>query len=92
VSRIISDDRTTGTVLDANGQPSARPTTILTADEAALLRAYKKFLQKHGIRDASYCASCFSGNRHDGMQVRVTDAEIIFICRCRMLYHLGQTF
>jgi hypothetical protein len=85
-------DVTEGVILDANGEPSTRPTVLLTAEEAALLRLYKKFLHAHGLRSATYCNTCYSGNLEDGMRVSVTDNEAVFICRHRMLYHRGQSF
>lgn len=85
-------DTVDGTILDANGQPTSLPTQLLTSEEAALLRLYKKFLHSHAIRDASYCNSCYEGNLSDGMEVHVTDSEILFRCRHRMLYYKGQSY
>lgn len=83
---------TEGVILDADGQPTSLPTVLLTAEEAALLRLYKKFLHSHGIRDASYCNSCFEGNLSDGMEVHVTDGEVLFRCRHRLLYYKGASY
>jgi hypothetical protein len=83
---------TEGTILDANGSIVNKPTKLLSADDAKLLRAYKKFLMVHGLREAVYCNECFSGNLSDGMRAHVTDGQILFECRHRMLFHQGQTF
>lgn len=83
---------TEGVILDANGQPTSLPTQLLTAEEASLLRLYKKFLHAHGIREAVYCNTCFEGNLSDGMEAYVTDGEVLFRCRHRMLYFKGQSF
>jgi hypothetical protein len=85
-------DMTEGVIFDANGEPATRPTQILTSEEAALLRLYKKFLHSHGMREAVFCNSCFSGNLSDGMRAHVTDSEVLFECRHRMLYHKGQSY
>lgn len=85
-------DQTEGVILDANGEPSARPTRLLTSEEAALLRLYKKFLHSHGLREAVYCNTCFSGNLEDGMRAHVTDSDVLFECRHRMLYYRGQSY
>ncbi len=79
-------------MLDANGEPSSRPTLILTSEEAALLRLYKKFLHSHGLREAVFCNTCFSGNLSDGMRAHTTDGQIMWECRHRMLYYHGQSF
>ena len=68
------------------------PTLVLTSEEAALLRLYKKFLHSHGLREAVYCNTCFQGNLSDGMEAFVRDDEILFRCRHRLLYHKGQSF
>jgi hypothetical protein len=83
---------TEAVILDANGQPKSLPTQVLTSEEAHILRAYKKFLHTHGLREAVYCNTCYQGTQHDGMEAYVTDGEIFFRCRHRMLYHKGQSF
>jgi len=85
-------DRTEAVILDANGIPTSMPTQMITAEEAALLRLYKKFLHSHGMREATFCNSCFEGNLSDGMEAHVTDGEVMFRCRHRMLYYKGQSF
>jgi len=83
---------TDGVILDANGLPTSLPTQVLTAEDAALLRLYKKFLHSHGLREAVFCNSCYQGAQHDGMEAYVTDGEVMFRCRHRMLYYKGQSF
>ncbi|HEY3220327.1 MAG TPA: hypothetical protein VGJ80_06325 [Gemmatimonadales bacterium] len=84
---------TTGTLIGPDGSVLNKPTTLLSDDDARLLRTYKKFLQRMGWREATYCNACFEGNlSHDGMQVRVTDDQIVAICRHRMVYYGGQSY
>ena len=84
---------TAGAILDAHGEVVGKPTQVLTSDEARLLREYKKFLLTHGMREALYCNDCFAGNLdHDGMRAHVTDGQIMFECRHRMLFYQGQSF
>lgn len=85
-------DTTTGTLVDANGEVIGKPTVILSKEEAELLRNYKKFLQKRGLREALYCNTCWQGDLADGMNAFVTDGQILFNCRHRMLFYQGQTF
>ncbi len=86
------NSRTEGVILDANGEPTTRPTVLLTAEDAALLRLYKKFLHAHGLREAVYCNTCYSGDLSDGMRAHVTDNEVMWVCRHRMLYYRGQSY
>ena len=83
---------TTGTVLDANGEPAVKPTVVLTTEEAELLRHYKQFLARYGLREALYCNTCWQGSLSDGMDVYVTGGQILFKCRHRMLFYQGHTF
>jgi hypothetical protein len=85
-------DMTEGVIFDANGEPTSRPTRLLTSEEAALLRLYKKFLHTHGLREATFCNTCFSGNLSDGMRVHVTDHQIVMECRHRLLFYQGATY
>lgn len=81
-----------GSIVGPNGELLNKPTQILTAEDAALLRRYKKFLASHGMREAVFCNSCFEGNLSDGMRAHVTDGQIVFECRHRMLYFGGSTY
>lgn len=83
---------TTGTIVGPDGEVLSIPTRLFSADEAALLRQYKKLLQKYGLREALYCNECFTGNLSDGMDAHVRDTDILFKCRHRLLYYRGQTF
>lgn len=85
-------DVTVGTLVDANGEVVSKPTVLLTHDEAKLLREYKKFLAKRGLREATYCNTCWQGNLEDGMDVFVRDDQILFKCRHRLLFYQGQSF
>jgi hypothetical protein len=68
------------------------PVTPITPEEARLLREYKKFLMRHGLREALYCSNCWQGEKEDGCKAFVTDADILIACRCTMRVHKGQTF
>ena len=81
-----------GVVLNADGSVANKPTTLLSADDAKLLREYKKFLSRMGWREALYCNQCYEGNLSDGMRVFVTDAQIMAECRHRLVFHQGQSF
>lgn len=81
-----------GTILTADGEVASKPTVILSSEEASLLRQYKKFLMKHGLREAVYCNTCFDGDLDDGMRAFVRDDQILFECRHRMLFYQGQSF
>lgn len=80
-STLIASD---GTVLNA-------PALTMTTEEAKLLREYKKFLLRHGLKEALYCNSCFEQNRQDGTRAYVTPDQILIECRCRRLFYQGQT-
>lgn len=80
------------TVMGRDGQMYNVTPIELSHDEALILRQYKKFLRRHGLREALYCQSCWNGDRHDGCEAHVTDSEIGIACRCRLRHYHGQTF
>ena len=80
-----------GTIVGPNGVPVNTPPQLLTDDEARVLREYKKFLHRRGLREATFCNTCFEGNLNDGMKVRVTDGQIVLICKHRMLFYGGSS-
>lgn len=81
------------TLYDAEGQPTNLPHETITDDELRLLLEYKKFLQKHGYREAVYCSRCWGNNLADGTEFRVQTSgltvEAIIRCRCRIAYGKG---
>lgn len=82
----------TAAILDANGQPSFVPSVEISVEDVALLRAYKKFLLRQGLREALYCNACFEGQLSDGCEAHVTDGDVLIKCRCKVRFYKGQTF
>ncbi len=77
---------------DERGNLLNKPVIPLSAEEARMLRAYKKFLDKNHMREMNFCNRCWDHKTiHDGMHGHVTDNEIVFDCRCRTLLYQGMT-
>jgi hypothetical protein len=85
-------DVTEGTIVNPDGSIASRPTLLLSAEDAKLLREYKKLLRKLNLREALYCNDCWDGTREDGCKAFVTDAQIGIFCRCKQRFHQGQSF
>ena len=85
-------EKTTTQILGPDGNVAVLPTVILSDEDARLLRTYKKFLERHGLRDALYCNDCWSGEREDGVKAFVTPNQIGMHCRCKMRFFNGMTF
>lgn len=81
-----------GLILGPTGEPISVPTTIFSAEDARLLREYKKFLERHGLREALYCNDCFEGNLSDGCEAHVTNSQILVRCRCKIRFFQGVTY
>lgn len=91
-SKPLLNDTTKSVIVAPDGTPASLPTVILTGDEARLLREYKKFLDRHRIKEAAYCTDCWEHNLQHGMDAYVTHDQILFRCRCRALYFQGPTY
>jgi hypothetical protein len=89
---MIVPEKVQTTILAPDGTVANLPTTFLTGEEAMLLRAYKKFLNAHGLKEALYCNACYEQNLAHGTRAFVTDDQILIQCRCRVRFHKGQTF
>jgi hypothetical protein len=85
-------DTAESVIIAPDGSVDTVPAIIISDADATLLREYKKFLLRQGLREALYCQHCWSGERHDGCKAYVTDAEIAIVCRCRNRFHRGQSF
>lgn len=85
-------DTTTTQILGPDGSVASLPTVLLSEEDARLLRTYKKFLEKHNLREALYCNSCWDGDRADGVKAFVTTSQIGIHCRCRLRFFQGMTY
>lgn len=86
-----TSELTTGTIVNPDGSIANRPTVLLSQEEAELLRRYKQFLQKRGLRESLYCNECWNGERNDGCKAFVTPDQIGIFCRCTMRFYRGTT-
>lgn len=87
-------EKTTGLIIDpTTGAAANIPTILLTAEQAKIMREYKKkVLLPLGIKETAYCDNCWEHNLSHGMEAHVTDNKIMFRCRCRMLFFNGPTY
>ena len=83
--------RTKGVIVTPDGRAATLPTTLLTGEEARLLRTYKKFLRRHDLKEALYCNLCWEHNLQHGCEAYVTDQQIVIRCRCGMRFFEGVT-
>lgn len=84
-------NRTTGSILGPDGAPALRPTTILSADAAAILRAYFCWLIKNQLEPELVCATCFNGTRESKAQYQVNEQQIVIICQCHIRFFEGAS-
>ena len=65
---------------------------LLSQTDAELLRTYKKFLLKYGLKESLWCLHCEDAERPAGLRAAVTDSKIDFVCRCTVRRYRGQTY
>lgn len=65
---------------------------VLSQTDAEMLRNYKKFLQKYGMRESLYCMKCDEQGLLSGLRASVMDDKIDFECRCTVRRYRGQTY
>ena len=82
----------TAVIVGPDGTPATVPSVELSADDARLLREYKKFLRRHGLREGLWCNTCESLQHAPGTEAHVTDTDVLIRCRHRVLWHKGQQF
>lgn len=74
------------------GEPAAIATVMLSADDAALLRRYKKFLSRYGLKEALYCDGCWGRDLSHGLEAYVTSDKVFLKCRCSVRIFDGPTY
>ena len=88
---IVHDTIDQPLIIGPDGARMDRPVVELSATDAEICRAYKRFKLRMGLKEVNYCAKCWNGNLADGMRGHVTDSDIVYECRCRFLVHQGMT-
>lgn len=84
-------DRERGTIVLPDGTDQAVEFRMLSHEDAKLLRDYKRFLLRHGYKEALYCNVCHESNRASGLEAHVTPDDILLRCRCRNQFYKGPT-
>lgn len=84
------NEKTTGLIVGPDGTPANYPTTLLTPDQARIMREYKKkVLLPLGLKEALYCDSCWGHDLSHGLEAYVTDHQIVLRCRCQLRFYGG---
>ena len=84
-------EKTSGHIVAPDGTLVHRPTTILGADAAAIIRAYFTCAINHQLEPELFCGGCFTGLRSDKAIYNITDHEIEIVCACSQRVHFGQS-
>lgn len=79
-------------ILAPDGSLAAHREKLIAADDAMLLREYKKFLQKYGLKEALWCAKCAEAGVPEGLRASVMDDKIELACRCTTRRYRGQSY
>lgn len=79
-------DHVLSTLTQEDGSTVTLPTTVLTAEDAALLGEYESWLSRERLRRTLFCVDC---GRGDEVQVFVEPTQIGIVCAHRMLFYQG---
>lgn len=67
------------------------PPAPLTKDEARLIAAMIPLKKRYGLKEATYCRTCFTRKRDHGTNVRVRETEVLIACRCGTAHYKAPT-
>ena len=85
-------EKVQGTLVGVDGELLQRPTLVLSADEALLVRSYFKFmLGTLRLEPEFLCGTCFDGTRESAATYEVDDQQIVIVCNCSLRFHKGET-
>jgi hypothetical protein len=65
---------------------------LMLPSTALMLRQYRKFLNRHALREALYCQACEQSERHGGTSANVLDDKIEIVCRCTRRFFRGKSY
>lgn len=80
-------------IVDMNGNDAIlQRRGQFSADEARLIRQYKRLLQAHGMGASHFCRECQRADRDFEIRIKVSDGRIEFECQHRYLSFDGSTY
>lgn len=77
-------------IVGPDGKPPLRHIE-LTVQDAMVLRAYKRLLEKYALKEALYCSNCWDRDLSDGCKAFVRHEAIMIQCRCSERTFEGPT-
>lgn len=83
------NEQTIGHVMQDDGSLKAMPATIITADDASIIRAAFQWYLQNALEPELLCASCFAFSRDSKAEYRITEQEIQVLCACAIRFHKG---
>lgn len=87
----IATDRTQGHIVGVDGELLQRPTTILGADTAAIVRAYFFWAMSNHLEPELACKACFDFSRDSRAKYEIDEDQIVIVCDCQMRYFKGRS-
>ena len=82
-----------GFIIDpTTGAAATLATRELSPADAHILRQYKQFLQRQGLKEALYCDQCWNSDLAHGCEASVSANQIIIRCRCTIRHYRGSQF
>lgn len=84
-------DRTTGHLVAADGSLLDRPTVLMGAETASIIRAYFTWAMQNQLEPELVCGACFDHSRESKAVFTITDEQVVICCDCSIRYFEGST-
>jgi hypothetical protein len=85
------NEQTVGTIVGPDGVPLYRPTTLIGAQSASILRAYFYWAMKNHLEPELFCGNCWDRSRASKAQYNINEQEIEIVCGCALRVFFGGT-
>jgi hypothetical protein len=81
-------EQTSGMLFDSLGQPTARPTVLITRADADIIRAYQQVRHRHHLSRSLFCRLCWGGrlSQTSAILESVTPDQVVYVCACRIRF------
>lgn len=76
----LAIERTQGHIIGADGEILQRPTTLIGAESASLIRAYFLWAMTNHLEPELVCAACFDYSRESRAKYDITEDQIVIVC------------
>lgn len=85
------NEKTTGHIVAPDGSLLSRPTTVIGADTAKIIRQYFLWAMRNQLEPVLKCVNCDDHTRDSKATFNIDETQIAIVCQCQIRFFEGAS-